>query len=122
MLPLKGVEMANSIMVIKPYWHSGTWVFDEPAKDLEKEPFIAGIPKMISDITRYIPNAWKGFRLLFSASPFPDYMAELEWVKEEDGGNWYRQVGTTAEGWLCPALFKYFDSVPANIYVKAEKL
>ena len=24
------------------------------------------------------------------------------------------------EGWLCPALFKYFDKAPSEIYVKAE--
>ncbi len=27
-----------------------------------------------------------------------------------------------AEGWLCPALFKYFDKSPAEIYAKAEAL
>ena len=114
--------MANRIMVIAPYLYSGTWVFDDPAKGLEKEPFVAGIPHMINDITRSIPKAWKGFRLLFSAAPFPDYQAELEWIREESGGGWYRQVGTAAEGWLCPALFKYFDKAPAKIYVKAEKM
>ena len=25
-----------------------------------------------------------------------------------------------AEGWLCPALFRYFDEAPEEIYVKAE--
>jgi hypothetical protein len=24
------------------------------------------------------------------------------------------------EGWLCPALFKYFDKAPAELYAKAE--
>lgn len=24
------------------------------------------------------------------------------------------------EGWLCPALFKYFDETPKETYVKAE--
>lgn len=114
--------MANSIMVIAPYWHSGTWVFDEPSKGLEKEPFVAGIPEMINDITRNIPNAWKGFRLLFSSLPFPGYQAEMEWVREEKGGGWYRQVGTLTEGWLCPALFNYFEEAPPRIYVKAEKM
>jgi hypothetical protein len=26
------------------------------------------------------------------------------------------------EGWLCPALFRYFDEAPAELYVKAEAL
>ena len=114
--------MANTIMVISPYRYSGTWVFDDPSKGLEKEPFVAGVPAMISNLTRPIPNAWKGFRLLFSALPFPGAQAELEWVNEESGGNWYRLVGTGEEGWLCPAMFKYFDSTPGKIYARAEEL
>lgn len=26
------------------------------------------------------------------------------------------------EGWLCPALFKYFEQAPARIFVKAEAI
>jgi hypothetical protein len=26
------------------------------------------------------------------------------------------------EGWLCPALFKYFEAAPKDLYVKAEPL
>jgi hypothetical protein len=36
-----------------------------------------------------IPDAQKGFRLLFSATPFPGYSLKLEWAREEYGGNWY---------------------------------
>jgi hypothetical protein len=37
----------NAIMVIAPYRHEGTWVFDDPSAGLVKEPFVAGIPEMI---------------------------------------------------------------------------
>ena len=67
--------MANQIMVIAPYWldDAGTWVFDDEAKDLTQEPFVQGIPQMIDGLVAEIPNAGTGFRLLFSASPFPGY-------------------------------------------------
>jgi hypothetical protein len=26
------------------------------------------------------------------------------------------------EGWLCPALFKYFEKAPKEIYIKAEPM
>jgi hypothetical protein len=42
--------MPNQILVIKPYWHLGTWVFDDPATDLVQEPFVSGIPEMINDL------------------------------------------------------------------------
>ena len=109
-------------MVIAPYWYSGTWVFDDEAAGLKMEPFIQGIPDMINDLVKNIPDASRGFRLLFSASRFPGYQVELEWVREEYEGNWYRIKGQTQEGWLCPSMFKYFEVTPKSIFVKAEKL
>ena len=114
--------MPNSIMVIVPYWYSGTWVFDDEAVGLKKEPFILNVPDMINDLVKNIPDARSGFRLLFSAMSFPGYQAEFEWVREEMGGNWYRSKGQTLEGWLCPSLFKYFDVAPKSIFAKAERL
>ncbi len=75
---------------------------------------------MIDVFVADIPNAENGFRLLFSATPFPGYTAKLEWRREEYGGNWYFSPEFKMEGWLCPALFKYFDKAPKEIYVKAE--
>lgn len=112
---------ANSIFVIFPYKYHGTWVFDDSRVGLVREPFIAGIPEMIDKLVKDIPNADKGFRLLFSASPFPGYSIKLIWVREERGGNWYFCKEYNSEGWLCPALFRYFDKAPKEIYTKAEK-
>ena len=114
--------MPNSILVIAPYWYSGTWVFDDKAAGLKQEPFVSGIPEMINDLVKDIPNARRGFRLLFAGIPFPGYQVELEWTREESGCNWYRIKGQTDEGWLCPSLFKYFEAAPERIFVKAEKL
>jgi hypothetical protein len=114
--------MNNSMMIITPYWHNNTWVFDDEAVGLKQEPFVLYIPEMISDMVQDIPNARTGFKLIFSASPFPQYQIELERVREEFEGNWYRIKGQTKEGWLCPALFNYFEVAPKNIFAKAEKL
>ena len=61
----------NRIGLIVPYKYEGTWVFDDPAVGLRREPFVAGIDTMIDRLVASIPNAEAGFRLLFSASPFP---------------------------------------------------
>jgi hypothetical protein len=68
----------NSIMVIFPYKHQGTWVFDDEATGLVREPFVAGIDTMIDhlvkdtarkrDLMRFspllrfpaMPSAWNG--------------------------------------------------------------
>ena len=31
-------------------------------------------------------------------------------------------INLKMEGWLCPALFKYFDKAPREIFVKAEPI
>ena len=114
--------MANQIMVIAPYWLEDvrTWVFDDPATGLQQEPFVEGVPEMIDDLVAEIPNAQSGFRLFFSASPFPGYQRKLRRLRQEFGGWWYASDEPEAEGWLCPALFRYFDEAPDEIYVKAE--
>jgi hypothetical protein len=110
----------NAINLIAPYKYEDMWVFDDSQVGLVQEPFVSGADDMIDFLVADIPNADKGFRLLFSANPFPGYSTELEWRREEYGGNWYFSPKFSMEGWLCPALFKYFDKAPKNIYVKAE--
>jgi hypothetical protein len=111
----------NSINVIMPYRYEGMWVFDDSHVGLNKEPFVSGADTMIDVLIANLPDADKGFRLLFSASPFPGHAHRLEWRREEYGGNWYYSPDFNMEGWLCPALFKYFDKAPLEIYVKAER-
>lgn len=140
----------NAIMVIKPYMWEGIWVFDDEKKGLEKEALVAGVPEIIEAICKLhgIPmeDAKKGFRLLFSATPFPGYQLHAKhggegfgdgkegFGSDEQSGNWYEVVtlldtdrkpyeeAVGMKGWLCPALFKYFDKAPANLYIKAEKI
>ncbi len=83
--------MANQILVIAPYWLDSveTWVFDDEAVDLVQEPFVSGVPEMIDELVGDIPDAQQGFRLLFSAAPFPGFQRKLTRVREEFGGWWY---------------------------------
>jgi hypothetical protein len=61
------------------------WFFDDPAVGLHREPFVAGIDKVIDQLVASIPNAERGFRLIFSATPFPGHTVKLEWRREESG-------------------------------------
>ena len=110
----------NSLSVIAPYKYEGMWVFDDAQAGLIKEPFVEGADTMIDAMIADIPGAEKGFRLVFSASAFPSYQHKLEWVRPELSGNVYRSAELNMEGWLCPALFKYFTEAPAEIYLKVE--
>ena len=112
--------MTNSIFVIFPYRAEGTWVFDDARVGLVREPFVSGVPEILDLLVKNIPEASEGFKLLFSAAPFPGCTSKFVWRKAELGGNWYFSEQHGREGWLCPALFKYFSSAPRELYVKAE--
>ena len=114
--------MANSMMVIFPYRDHGTWMFDDASVGLHREPFVSGIPEMIDLLVQDIAGAERGFRLVFSAQPFPGHQVEVQRTREEYGGAWYRWAAHNRDGWLCPALLKYFPTPPEKLYCKAEPL
>ena len=113
--------MANQITAIKPYKWEGLWVFDDERVGLDKEVFVAGADTMIDMAVarKGIHDAENGFLLLFSADRFPGADLELTWLREEMNGNVYQWEGQ--EAWLCPALFKYFDSAPTRIYAQLRE-
>jgi hypothetical protein len=120
------------VLTLYPYWHEGCWVFDDPAKNLTKEAFVLGISEMISRVLaiKGIPRPEVGFALSFAAEPFAGHDVVVDWQRPGDGpdeerrGNWYAGdvAGAWMEGWLCPALFEYFDEAPPRIFVGCEPL
>lgn len=114
--------MANVIHVIVPYRHASTWVFDDPRVGLSHEPFVSGIPEMTDTIVENIPNAEKGFRLLFASAPFPGYQVKLEKVREEYEAVWYRWADN-GEGWkrrLVSTPKRRPCSIPAVVSASAD--
>jgi len=79
-----------------------------------KNLFVAGADTWIDRVVADIPDAEKGFTLIFSGSPFPGHQYRLDWRREEGGGNWYYSIDLDMEGWLCPALFRYFTERAKN--------
>jgi hypothetical protein len=110
----------NAINVISPYKYNGMWVFDDARVGLLQEPFVAGADTMIDRVVVDIPDAERGFTLIFSASPFPGYQYRLDWHSEETGGNWYHSEEIKMKGWLCPALLLYFKEAPKHLYVQLK--
>ena len=121
--------MTNQIYAIAPYRHAGIWVFDDEARDLKGEAFVGGVTEildvMVEEAGIDLDRAASGFRLLFSADPFPDYQFVAEWKEGGQNGNTYvveMDKDDVMVGWLCPALFRYFDKAPVRIYAKAEAI
>jgi hypothetical protein len=116
--------VANALNVIYPYKCEGVWVFDDARVGLDREPFVEGADAIIEKALdmKDIRGAEKGFRLVFSAGQFPNYDLKFTWLREGEGGNWYRAEDLEMEGWLCPALLKYFDEPPREIYARFEAI
>lgn len=114
--------MANQIRAIHPYWHEGLLVFDDPDVGLVREPFVQGADDVLAVLASQVGESCKeGFTLLFSHEPFPGYQAEAVRSHREYGGNWYVCEQLGMKGWLCPALYKYFDVAPERIYVQIKE-
>ena len=111
----------NAINVIAWYKHHGMWVFDDPRVGLVQEPFVAGDDTMIDGVVADIPDAEHGFTMIFSSTPFPGHQYRLDWRREESGGNCYHAEQLGLEGWLCPALLRYFTEAPKQLYVQTKR-
>lgn len=110
----------NEINVIAPYKYLGMWVFDDPRVGLVQEPFVAGADTMIDRVVADIPNADRGFTMVFSAAPFPGSQFRLEWRRADSSGNWYYSPQFDMEGWLCPALLRYFSEPPKELFIQIK--
>lgn len=116
--PATGPDGA-AIFVIEPYPWGGGWVFDDPARDLWREPLRMGMERILDRASGAgRPEARDRFRLTFSARPFPGATERLVRTGGVLGGVWY--TAGDAAGWLCPALFRYFDREPEEIHWRRD--
>lgn len=112
----------NSINIIKPYKYLDMCFFDDEKVGLLQKPFVSGADTLIDKATKSIPNTENGFILIFSKDYFPDTDLCIEWQRADNAGNWYYSKEFDTEGWLCPALFKYFTDAPKNLYIKVKAI
>ncbi len=119
--------MSNALELY-PYQIGNCWVFDDSRAGLKEEAFVLGMSEIITRVINHqkIPNASKGFRMIFSHESFDGYHALINKVPggNREEGNWYEGevCGAFMKGWLCPALYLYFSDAPSRIFMRAETL
>ena len=114
------------------YRHNGCWVFDDENFGLVAEAFVLGISEILTDmiVKKFGENLYdKGCYVTFAGRDFPQYDGMITRDKNPDGtwnedmgGNWYHHEESGITGWLCPALFHYFEGAPTSIYAKFDKI
>ncbi len=92
-------------------------------RGLVQEAFVGGADNIIDLLTgSHIPDADNGFVLLFSGAEFPGSQHHVEWKREERNGNIYYSPALQVEGWLCPALLRYFERAPDKLFIQVKPL
>lgn len=109
----------NAIRVIEPYRHAGMWVFDDPAVNLRKEPFVGGADDLCEALATVKGVPHDRFTLVFSDEEFPGYQLHLKLKSVDKVGQTYK-TDDGKEAWLCPALLKYFLAPPKHLYAQAK--
>lgn len=111
-----------------PYLLRNCWVFDDRRTGLKEEAFVLGMSEILTAVVRQqnIPDAARGFRMIFSDKPFQGWQADMKKIPggSLEEGNWYHGQINSEEmrGWLCPALYLYFREAPEKLYMRAEAL
>lgn len=95
----------------------GVWAFTDLSVGLYEEPFVGEINDMIDMFT----DGRDQCIVYISHSPLPNANGHLLRLKEESDG-WYELEGKGISGWLCPAVLKYFQGYPDDIYFKIEEV
>lgn len=113
----------NALMEIYPYRTRSGWSFDDEEKGLKGEPFVAGIPAIID---QFVPKDQKTCTITFSGQGFPGAQGHLERVcvsgSVHGGTNYILKVdGHQMIGWLCPALFEYFEEAPDKLWFQIKE-
>ena len=116
----------NTIHVIHPYKSGGTLVFDDPAVDLVREALIGHTDAILYLAAKAAGANPDRFTLVFAAGPFPGRQVVARHLEKGEAGygDWYRVelpggLGTH-DGWLCPALLKYFAEAPPEIHFQIK--
>ena len=114
--------MSNNVFVIYPERSKlGVWTFTDEKVGLINEPFVGAINEYMDFMTKDIKDAQNGFPLYFSSSKLPNTKMTLHKVDGDINGTYYAFEELDMQiGWLCPALFKYFDEAPKTFYVGCD--
>ncbi len=135
----------NAVMTLPIFRKGGTWMFNDPGRELYEEPFVgmANLPFEFIYFDKNGVHARDGdeITIYFSENEIPNYNIKAEHTDDlgENKGDMYKMfinrdtvkrqsiqhleqmvpgiMQNGQEFWLCPALLKFFNFAPKRIYV-----
>ena len=110
--------MTGSLNLISPYQQYGRWVFDVEESGLVAEPFIEA-DEVITALVNNIPEANKGFNLMFADFRFSGHQQMLVNTGEEENPWLYHCKHLDVHGSLRSVLSRFYEVAPEKISVSA---
>jgi hypothetical protein len=110
-------------MTLTIYKDNGVWMFDDPEKGIEREPFVDGSTELIDFILKefnLFQGSHRGIDLKFSLHQEEDDMVKVNKIKDM-GDDWASYEYKNMTGSLCPVTLQYFAKHPDHFYVKPVK-
>jgi hypothetical protein len=111
------------MMTLTIYKDNGVWMFDDPEKGIEREPFVDGSTELIDFILKefnLFQGSHRGIDLNFSLYQEEDDMVKVNKIKDM-GDDWASYEYKNMTGSLCPVTIQYFGKHPDHFYVKPVK-
>lgn len=111
------LRKGNAIYEIWPYkTPGGGWSFDDDARGVKAEPFVAGADTFISKLAG---EGATQVGIRFSDKPFKGYQFHVSKVNGEvHSGTDYYSEAFDHDLWLCPCLANYYDKSPEKIFLQ----
>ena len=100
-----------------PVLNIDRWFFDDKAKGIVHEEFVAGIPELIKFLCENA-RATK-VHAIIDTQRFEGAF-ELKFSHEENGGVVYSLHHLN--GWLCPVFWQYFSKPPKSLWVSVKEI
>lgn len=105
------------------YKENGIWIFDDPSKNIEKEPFVGGFSELIDFILKekgVCAGSHRGIDIEFSLEKESADMVEIKKVENIDN-DWALYEYKEMQGTLCPVSLRYFGHHPDSFFVRPVK-
>ena len=107
------------MMTLTIYKNNGVWMFDDPEKGIEKEPFVDGFSELIDFVLKefnLFQGSHRGIDIEFSLNRDRPEMIKIEKIQNLDD-DWASYKYKNMIGSLCPVTLKYFGKHPDSFYV-----
>lgn len=96
------------------------WAFDDPRREIVREPFVEGMPQIIDLLIEESSFPRALFTLGICDQLYSGAQISLTYDRSEAGGAWYTCPQYDLSGWFSHRLYDYYDAPPQTLYLATK--